>query len=72
MAKMDLTEQFAKNLRRLREERGWTQGDLGDKMNVSWPYISMLEAGKRTPSIDVVETVCKIFKIEVKELFRKE
>ncbi len=70
--KVDLTGQFARNLRRLREERGWTQGDLGDKMNVSWPYISMLEAGKRTPSIDVVETVCKIFKIEVKELFRKE
>lgn len=38
---------FGKILRREREERGWLQGELARKLNISVPYLSQLERGRR-------------------------
>ncbi|MYS38609.1 MULTISPECIES: helix-turn-helix transcriptional regulator [unclassified Streptomyces] len=41
---------FGALLRRLREERGWTQDDLGDRMGCSGAHISAVETGRRAPT----------------------
>jgi transcriptional regulator with XRE-family HTH domain len=40
-------EQFGRNLRALREERGWTQEELADKSGLTSVQISRVERGVR-------------------------
>lgn len=42
-----------------RIEKGFTQKDLGEKVNVSREYISMLENGERKPSVNVAKKIAK-------------
>jgi transcriptional regulator with XRE-family HTH domain len=50
---------FAKELRRLRLEAGLTQEQVAVKAGVSREYVSMLEAGKNIPTIDVFIRLCR-------------
>ena len=47
-------------IKELREEMGWTQSDLGDRLNVNGPAVSKYETG-RIPLTD--ETIIKLTKI---------
>ncbi|WP_433255041.1 helix-turn-helix domain-containing protein [Streptosporangium sp. CA-135522] len=46
---------FASELRRLREQAGWSQGRLGQEIAYSIGLISMVETARRTPSLDFTE-----------------
>ena len=47
-------------LKRLREERGWTQAELAKKASVTEAYVSMIEAGKRkSPSLPVLRRLAR-------------
>jgi transcriptional regulator with XRE-family HTH domain len=48
---------FAANLRRLREERGLSQEQLGEAANVHMTHVSKIERGQCEPG---VRTVCKL------------
>lgn len=50
----EVTKSFGARLRRLRHERGLTQEGLGGD-HYSAAYVSQLEAGHRTPSLEAVE-----------------
>lgn len=41
---------FGERLRRLRDERGWTQDELGLRMGYSGTHISAVEVGRRSPT----------------------
>lgn len=41
-------------LREFRHKAGLSQDALADRMDISTPYISMLESGKRYPSIEML------------------
>ncbi|MFE1367638.1 helix-turn-helix domain-containing protein [Streptomyces anulatus] len=41
---------FGALLRSLRDERGWTQDELGDRMRCSGAHISAVETGRRSPT----------------------
>jgi tetratricopeptide (TPR) repeat protein len=58
---------FAQQLRRLRRARGLTQRDLaGTSLSVS--YVSLLEAGKRTPTPQTVRILADALSCDVHEL----
>jgi transcriptional regulator with XRE-family HTH domain len=42
---------FGERLRRLRDERGWTQDDLAARMGYSGTHISAVETGRRSPTL---------------------
>lgn len=45
-------------IRQLREERGWTQGQLAQYTGVSRSYISQIEGGQRLrPSADILKSL---------------
>lgn len=46
---------FATELRRLREQAGWSQGRLGQEISYSNGLISMVETARRIPSLDFAE-----------------
>ncbi len=56
-----MNELFASRLKKLREESGLTQEQLGEAVGLSSEYISLLEAGKRTPSIIALNRISKYF-----------
>ncbi|SEG76039.1 Transcriptional regulator, contains XRE-family HTH domain [Actinacidiphila yanglinensis] len=41
---------FGQHLRRLRDERGWTQDELGARMRCTGTHISAVETGRRPPT----------------------
>ena len=52
---MDIRLRLAKNLRQLRQEKGWSQEAFADEAGLHRTYISDLERGARNPTITVVE-----------------
>jgi transcriptional regulator with XRE-family HTH domain len=42
---------FGHQLRRLRDERGWTQDELGERMGCSGTHVSAVETGRRPPTL---------------------
>lgn len=49
---------FGKELRKLRLKVGLTQEEVGVRAGVSREYVSMLEAEKNSPTIDVFLRLC--------------
>ena len=41
-------------IREFRLQSGLSQDELADRMDISTPYVSMLEGGKRYPSIEML------------------
>jgi len=54
---IEVLESFGKNLRKARKERGLSQEKLALDAGFDRTYISMLERGKRNPSL---VTICLI------------
>ncbi len=56
-------------LRELRENKGWTQKELAEKVNVSRQAINAIETGKFDPSIWLAYDLAKLFEVMIEELF---
>jgi transcriptional regulator with XRE-family HTH domain len=51
MATMDMRRLVGRNVRRIRLAKGVTQEELAERSGFSQHYISVLEAGRRNPTI---------------------
>ena len=60
---MDVRQRLAVNLRRLRNEKGWSQEEFADRAGIHRTYVSDLERGARNPTIEVIERLAKPFKV---------
>jgi transcriptional regulator with XRE-family HTH domain len=47
-----MNESFGHRVRKLRQERRWSQQELSLRSGISTPHISSIERGKRFPSLD--------------------
>ncbi|WP_078378853.1 helix-turn-helix domain-containing protein [Sutcliffiella halmapala] len=56
---------ISRNIKYLREQRGWTQLDLADELNRVRGTISKWETGKETPDIETLIHICKIFEVSI-------
>lgn len=61
---MDIRRRLALNLRRLRQQHGWSQEDYADRAGIHRTYVSDLERGARNPTISVVEKLAVPFGVE--------
>jgi len=57
------------SLRELRAERGWSQGELAEKLNVSRQTVNALETGRYDPSLPLAFAIAKLFKLGIEEIF---
>ena len=57
------------NVKRLREERGLTQKELGESVGVSRQAINAIETGKFDPSIWLAYDLSQFFGVSIEELF---
>ena len=70
VARMDLREIFAFNLRRLRNERGLTQDDLAYEAGVNRGYLSQLETARYYASLKILGRLAEVLSVEPAELLR--
>ena len=60
-----MNKQFAETLRKLREDRGLSQAQLGIKMFVNQSTVARWEAGKRLPDIDMLTRLSKVLEADM-------
>lgn len=56
-------------VRELREEIGFTQKELGERVSVSRQAINAIETGKFDPSIWLAYDLAKLFGVSIESLF---
>lgn len=61
---MSMRDTFARNLRRLRNDRGLSQEELADLADLDRTYISALERSIYAVSIDTFEKLAKALKAD--------
>lgn len=59
-------------LKRLRHQHSLTQAELAELIGVSYSSISMIELGKRTPSLEVLELLADHFNVSIDYLTGKD
>jgi putative transcriptional regulator len=59
-------------LAELREEHGWSQGDLAEKLDVSRQTINALERGKYDPSLPLAFKIARLFRRSIEEIFEPD
>ncbi len=64
----DIKAKFGKHLRKLREEKGWTQEKLADEAGMHFTYVGQIERGKRNPSLVNLERLARALKVQAGKL----
>ncbi|MFC2954149.1 helix-turn-helix transcriptional regulator [Marinicaulis aureus] len=59
-------------LKELRATRGWSQGDLAEKLDVSRQTVNSLERGKYDPSLPLAFKIAAIFEQPIEQIFTPE
>jgi transcriptional regulator with XRE-family HTH domain len=56
---VDVRTRLGRNLRRLREGKGWSQEAFAEEAGIHRTYVSDIERGARNPTITVVEKLAR-------------
>ena len=56
-------------LRDLRAERGWSQQDLADRLEVSRQSVNAIETGRYDPSLPLAFKIAELFSLRIEEIF---
>jgi putative transcriptional regulator len=56
-------------LRVLRAERGWSQADLADRLQVSRQSVNAIETGKYDPSLPLAFKIARLFDLPIEHVF---
>ena len=59
-------------LRVLRAERGWSQADLAERLEVSRQSVNAIETGKYDPSLPLALRIARLFTQPVEAIFSDE
>lgn len=68
---MQIREVFAANLRRLRNDRGFSQEKLAEKAEIDRTYVSLLERSKYAVSIDVIGKLAEVLDVDPADLLKR-
>ncbi len=56
-------------IRELREGRGWSQGELAERLNVSRQTVNAIETVKYDPSLPLAFAIATLFKLRIETIF---
>ena len=60
------------NLKYLRKQRGWTQEEFANRLNIKRSLLGAYEEERAEPRFEVLEAVCDLFKLTMDDLLRKD
>jgi putative transcriptional regulator len=56
-------------LREMREKRGWSQGDLAERLDVSRQTVNAIETEKYDPSLPLAFRIARVFGQRIETIF---
>ncbi|MGI1805476.1 helix-turn-helix transcriptional regulator [Exiguobacterium sp. TDN 0502] len=56
-------------VKEMREERGWSQGELAKRLNVSRQTVISIEKERYNPSLDLAFSLADLFERRIEEIF---
>lgn len=56
----------------LRAERGWSQGDLAERLGVSRQTVNAIERERHDPSLPLAFRIARLFGRRIEDVFRPE
>ena len=62
---------LGEELRKARMAAGLTQEQLAFKADISRNYISLLELGEKSPTVETLDRICRALGIKMSELIRR-
>lgn len=62
--KNDIRAKFGKQLRILREDKGFTQEELADRAGMHFTYVGQIERGLRNPSLINLHKLAKALRVD--------
>ncbi|MCQ2591855.1 MAG: helix-turn-helix domain-containing protein [Treponema sp.] len=68
----NITHILGKNIRELRKQKGWTQEVLAEKSGISVPFMTQIELGKKSASLEVVESIAYALTVPYSRLFKDD
>jgi len=69
---MDMRKLVGRNLRRLRQQKGWTQEQFAERSGFSQQYLSGLEQGRRNPTVVTLYELAQALGVSHVELVRPD
>ncbi len=63
---------LGKRIRSLRNLKGWTQQELGERADINYKFLGEIERGQQNPSFQILVKIAKALEVEILELFRFE
>jgi len=64
-----LSKQIGKKVQRQRKLIGLTQEQLAEKVDVSRAYIGYIEQARNAPSLELLQKIARVLRVDIKELF---
>ncbi len=58
------------HVRELRENRGWSQGELAEQLDVSRQTVNAIETGKYDPSLPLAFRIARLFNKRIELIFQ--
>ena len=68
---MSISEAFGLILRQTRQDKGLTQERLGELAELHRTYVSLLERGQRTPTLDVLFRLAEALGVPASDLVKE-
>lgn len=65
---MDIRRVVGRNVRRIRQERGWSQEQLAFECDIHRTYISGVERGVRNPTVVVLQQIAETLGVPAAKL----
>lgn len=62
-------ELLGARIKELRKRKGITQEQLAEKVDLATRYISLIEVGRSSPSLETIENIASTLEVELKDLF---
>jgi len=56
-------------IKELRKYRGLSQEQLSEKVDIDPKYVSFIECGRSSPSLETMESIARALEVEIKDLF---
>lgn len=57
------------HIRTLRAERGWSQAELADMLDVSRQSVNAIETGRYDPSLPLAFAIARLFRLPIESIF---
>jgi putative transcriptional regulator len=56
-------------VRELRNDHGWSQADLAERLDVSRQTVNAIETGKYDPSLPLAFRIARLFELSIETIF---